>query len=175
MKQHRYSLIAILLHWSSAVVVIGMFAVGVWMVDLDYYSSWYQRAPHWHMSVGILLAMLTIYRLVWKLIKPVHSASGSKLEQSAAKLVHALLYLLLFTLFFSGFLIPTGDGRGIEVFDWFTVPSLGEWFADQKDIAGEIHEYVAYGLIGLVILHALAAIKHHVIDKDDTLKKMLKP
>ncbi|WP_371189593.1 cytochrome b [Thalassotalea maritima] len=170
-----YSTLAKVLHWLTALTVFAMFAVGVWMVELDYYSSWYRTAPNYHKSVGILLALLVMFRLVYKTLKPRVQAipSHSKLVKTTSRLVHYLLYLLLLMLFISGYLISTADGRGIEVFNWFMVPSLGELVANQEDIAGEVHEIIAYSLIALVILHALAAIKHHVFDKDETLKRML--
>lgn len=161
------------LHWSSALVIIGMFALGLWMVDLNYYSQWYQTAPHWHKSIGILLAGVTLLRLFWKGLTNAPAIEGSELEKKAAQMGHLALYLLLVVIFVSGYLISTADGRGIEVFAWFTVPGAGELFAQQADIAGEVHFYAAWLLIFLATGHALAAIKHHVIDKDNTLKKML--
>ena len=162
-----------LLHWFSAILVFGMFAAGYWMVDLTYYSEWYKTAPHWHKSVGICFIVLTILRLLWKTISSSPAIEGSAFEKKAAAAAHHLLYVLLFTLFLSGYLISTADGRGIEVFDWFEVSGLGAFIEDQADYAGLIHEYVAYILIGLTSLHALAALKHHFINKDNTLKRML--
>lgn len=169
----HYHPLSRILHWLVAVVVIGMFALGYWMVGLNYYSEWYRTAPHWHKSVGILLALVTVFRLVWKHLKGAPEVEGKPYEVVAAKAVHLLMYLLLFALFISGYLISTSDGRGIEVFTWFTVPSLGELFANQSDIAGAVHYYLAYTLIGLAALHALAALKHHFVDKDNTLRKMI--
>jgi cytochrome b561 len=83
-----------------------------------------------------------------------------------------LLYLLLFFIVVTGYLISTADNRGIEVFNWFVVPGFGEFFDHQADRAGLVHEWLAYSLIGLVLLHALGALKHHFIDKDATLKRM---
>lgn len=170
-----YGWLAIALHWLSAIVIIGMFILGLWMVDLDFYNAWYKDAPHYHKSVGILLALLIAIRLVAKLMQISPQGVGKRWEQKTAKLVHLLLYLGLFGLFISGYLISTADDRGIDIFNWATVPSLGELFANQEDLAGEIHEWVAYSLIALVSLHALAALKHHFIDKDLTLKRMIKP
>lgn len=65
-----YGIPAIVIHWISALVVIGLFAVGVWMVELTYYSTWYKTAPHLHKSIGILLLAATIFRLVWRLVNP---------------------------------------------------------------------------------------------------------
>ncbi|GAM59962.1 cytochrome B561 [Vibrio ishigakensis] len=167
-----YNKTAKTVHWISAIVVIGMFAVGLWMVDLTYYSEWYQIAPHWHKSIGILLALLTLFRLAWKAMTKSPSVEGSKLEKVAAKSAHHLMYVLLFVLFISGYLISTEDGRPISVFGWFDVPGLGKFFENQADLAGQVHYYVAFVLIGLASVHALAALKHHFIDKDNTLRKM---
>lgn len=145
------------------------------MVDLDYYSQWYKTAPHYHKSAGLVLAFLTVLRLVWKIRQIPPKTLGKDWERVVAKLAHRLLYILLASLFVSGYLISTADGRGIDVFNWFTLPSLGEFIEDQEDTAGQLHEWFAYGLIGLAFLHAMAALKHHSLDKDRTLSRMLKP
>lgn len=168
-----YNKLSKLLHWLSAILVVGLFAAGYWMVDLSYYSEWYKTAPHWHKSFGLTLLAITIVRLLWKIVSTAPAIEGSAFEKKAAKSAHHLIYLLLFTLFLSGYLISTADGRGIDVFNWFELPGLGSFIEDQEDYAGMVHEYVAYTLIGLVSLHALAALKHHFINKDNTLKKML--
>lgn len=162
-----------MIHWLSAIVVIGMFAVGIWMVDLSYYSTWYQEAPHLHKSVGILLAALTIFRIVWKAVTLSPKIDGAAWEKVSAKLAHGFIYLDLFVLFVSGYLISTEDGRGIDVFNWFSVPGAGALFDGQSDLAGLIHVYAAWTLIGVAVLHALAALKHHFINKDNTLRKMI--
>lgn len=169
----HYNLLARGIHWLSAFVIIAMFATGTWMVDLSYYSEWYQTAPHWHKSVGIVLAGLTLFRLVWKASTSSPQLLGARWEVLTAKSVHHLMYVGLFILFISGYLISTEDGRGIEVFGWFTVPGAGALFANQADVAGEIHFYTAWGLIILAASHAAAALKHHFIDRDNTLLKML--
>ncbi|MCL1141870.1 cytochrome b [Shewanella gaetbuli] len=170
-----YGLIAIAMHWVSAIAVIGMFALGFWMVDLTYYSSWYKTAPDIHKSVGLLLFVLILCRLLWRSIsiKPQTLASHRLWETQLAHVAHRLLYLLLVLIMISGYLISTADGRGIAFFDWFMVPSLGELFDNQADLAGSFHQYAAYVLIALVVLHALGALKHHFIDKDNTLTRML--
>lgn len=172
--QTKYSRLSRILHWSMALVIPALFAVGFWMVELTYYSSWYKTAPHWHKSIGILLALALVLRWVWLLKsgKPAPLAQHSRWQQRASRLVHSVLYLLLVIIIISGYLISTADGRGIEVFDWFIVPSMGELFAHQADIAGDIHRYSAYSLMGLVLLHVAAALKHQLIDKDGTLRRM---
>ena len=172
----NYGLIAIASHWLSAVVVIGLFAVGVWMVELTYYSPWYKTAPHWHKSIGLLLLALTLFRLVWRLVnpKPASESNHQPWEKLAAHGAHIAIYFLLLLIMAAGILISTEEGRGIMLFDWFELPSFKPLFENQADIAGDIHQYAAYSLIALVVIHAVGALKHHFIDKDSTLLKMIK-
>ena len=172
-KITEYNKLAKILHWLSAMIVIGLFSAGFWMVDLTYYSEWYQTAPHWHKSTGLCLFIITSIRLIWKFISVSPPIEGSTFEKKAALSAHHLIYLLLFVLFISGYLISTADGRGIEIFNWFELPGLGSFIENQEDLAGLVHEYTAYCLIALSSLHALAALKHHFISKDNTLRKML--
>jgi cytochrome b561 len=170
----RYHGFSIFMHWLMVPLVLGLFGVGFWMVDLTYYSAWYKTAPHYHKSVGILLAVLLLLRLIvlFKKRKPAPIVTHSKAVQGVSKLTHALLYMLLVIIVMSGYLISTADNRGIEVFNWFVVPGFGEFFEQQADRAGLVHQWLAYSLIGLVVLHALGALKHHFVDKDATLKRM---
>ncbi|KOO04376.1 cytochrome b [Vibrio nereis] len=169
----NYNPITRAVHWISAIVVIGMFAVGLWMVDLSYYSEWYRTAPHWHKSVGILLACLTVFRFIWKHVTASPKMEGKAFEVMAARAVHLVMYVLLFALFASGYLISTEDGRGIDVFNLFTVPGAGALFENQADTSGLIHFYTAWALILMAAVHAIAALKHHFINKDNTLRKMI--
>jgi len=170
-KNYNKTLRAI--HWLSAVTIIAMFALGIWMMSLTYYSEWYKIGPFWHKSVGIALFGLTLFRAVWKTVTPSPETEGKDYEKVAAKAAHSLMYLMLLVIFTSGYLISTSDGRGIEVFGLFTVPGLGELFENQSDIAGMVHYYVAVALMAMAGLHAAAALKHHFINKDNTLRKMI--
>lgn len=171
----RYGLISILLHWLVALLVFALFGLGLWMVGLDYYSSWYKSAPDLHKSIGLCLFALMLVRLVWRRASPPPQplASHDARTRRASKLAHLLLYVGLFALMFSGYLISTADGRGVSVFGLFEVPASLTGIPDQEDVAGVLHEWLAWGLIILAGLHALAAIKHHFIDRDATLSRML--
>ena len=172
---YRYGLISMLLHWGIALCVFGLFGLGVWMVELDYYSSWSHRAPALHKSLGLTLFALMLLRLFWRFISPPPPAlnSYSRLTRLGAAFGHAALYLGLFALMVSGYLISTADGRGIAVFGLFEVPASITSLPDQEDLAGWVHEYLAWGLVIFAGLHGLAALKHHFIDRDATLTRML--
>ncbi|KFZ29314.1 cytochrome B561 [Pseudidiomarina atlantica] len=170
-----YGWAAIVIHWLSAVTVIGLFALGYWMLTLSYYDPWYREGPWWHKSFGICLLALTLLRVLWRWFNPKPKAQGAKFEQVAAGIGHGLLYTLLLVTMISGYLISTADGRGIEVFGWFEVPAFITSIPNQEDIAGDVHWYAALSLVILAGGHALAALKHHFWDKHDTLKRMLKP
>lgn len=170
---------SILLHWLTALTVIGLFALGWWMVDLTYYSDWYHRAPYWHKSIGILLLVTVTVRLAWRLLNPVpeHEPGISRIEKTAANIAHVLLYVLLFATMLAGYFISTAEGDPVEVLGWFEIPALVsgvELFGmAQEDLAGEIHEYLAWSLVILAAIHAIGALKHHFIDRNRTLKRML--
>lgn len=171
----KYSVTMRVLHWLSALLIIGLFAVGLWMRSLSYYDSLYQILPFWHKSVGFLLLALVLLRLVVRFSSslPPPLPSHQTWERRLAHLTHWLLYGLLLVMFVSGYLIATADDRPATFFGWFDIPVLFSAFANQEDVAGFIHEYAAFSLIGLAILHGLAAFKHHFLDKDVTLKRML--
>ncbi|MGI0119190.1 cytochrome b [Zooshikella sp. RANM57] len=171
----EYGWISISLHWLVAISVIGLFILGLWMRSLSYYDPWYRLGPDIHKSIGIILFAVLVFRVLVRLFNPPPAPlpSLSKFERVAAHGVHLLLYLLLFCIMISGYLISTADGRSIEVFNWFSIPALVTGIEHQEDLAGEIHYYLALSVIILAVIHALAAFKHHIIDKDNTLKRIL--
>lgn len=170
-----YGWVSIATHWITAIAVVGLFLLGLWMVDLDYYSSWYQTAPDIHKSIGVLLALLIVLRIGWKLLNTNPRPLGTPLMQKSALAAHGIIYLLLFAIFISGYLLTTAEGQGIDVFGWFQVPAWGPFIEEQDELAGEIHELFANILMWLVGLHGAAALYHHFFHKDNTLIRMLKP
>jgi cytochrome b561 len=171
----RYGAVAAALHWLIAAGVFGLFALGLWMTGLTYYDSWYRLGPWWHKSLGVTLFALAALRLGWRFtnVQPRPLPTHARWERTAALVVHGLLYLLLFAVMISGYFISTADGRAVAVFDWFAIPAIGTGIENQEDVAGQVHLWLAMTLIGLAVLHALAALKHHFIDKDRTLARML--
>ncbi|MGF2733526.1 cytochrome b [Marinobacter sp. DUT-1] len=171
----RYGSVAIFIHWLVAAAVIGLFALGYWMVDLSYYDDWYRRGPDIHRSVGILLLAVMVIRVIWRFTNPppLPLSDHQRLEVLAAHAAHGLLYALLFVAMVSGYLISTADGSSISVFGWFEVPSVTGQVKGMEDVAGSIHYWSTWAIVILAGLHALAALKHHFVDRDRTLLRML--
>lgn len=167
-----YGLLSRLMHWLMAVVIIGLFVLGLWMVTLDYYSPYYHSAPDLHRSLGMLMLFLLVFRFAWRAAntRP-DDRELTRFEAIASEIVHWGFYPLLLALMISGYLISTAEGAPISVFGWFDVPATlaGE---GQEDWAGLIHEVLAYVTMAIVAIHTIAALKHHFIDKSRILTRM---
>ncbi|MES9939378.1 MAG: cytochrome b [Candidatus Thiodiazotropha sp. 6PLUC2] len=171
----QYGAVAIAMHWLVALTVYALFGLGLWMRSLDYYDSWYQLGPWWHKGIGVMLFLALLFRVLWRFAnsRPDHLPTHKPYERVSALWVHLLLYLILFVLMVSGYLISTADGKPLEVFDWFVIPATISGLEHQEDIAGKVHLYLAWSVVVLSLLHALAAFKHHFFDHDQTLLRML--
>lgn len=171
----EYALMAKILHWLSAVWVVALFALGLWMMSLNYYHPWYQKGPELHIGMGLILALVIVFRLIYRLrsgYPPVLSGTPP-IVRKVAHLTHMSLYVLLFAMFISGYLIVTAKGDDLLVFGVFKLPAIISGIDNLEDTMGELHEILAFTVIGLASLHAAAALKHHFFDKDDTLRRML--
>lgn len=173
-RAQHWGYVAVFFHWLVAVAVVGLFGLGLWMTSLTYYHPWYKQAPDLHKSIGIVVLAVYIARLVWRLWDraPDAVAGHSAVEQKAAHAAHWILYGGLFAVMISGYLISTADGRAVSVFGLFELPATLTSIDQQEDLAGVVHKWLAISLIAVVGAHALAALKHHFIDKDATLKRM---
>lgn len=168
-----YGFISLFLHWIMAVLIIGLFILGVYMVELDYYDTWYNKAPDIHRSIGILAGVLLLLRIIWRWMNPRPEHLGAAWEKTLGRLVHYLFYISLLVIVISGYLISSADGKAVAVFDWFQIPATITSLENQADNAGLVHKIIAYLSMLLVILHTAASLKHHFMDKDATLIRML--
>jgi len=171
----QYGLVSKLLHWLIAALIVALLGIGCWMVDLSYYDPWYHDALSWHKSLGIILGLVVVFKLLWTLYDkpPAPQASLSGFERSASGIAHSILRWGMLIIPITGFLVSASEGAAVDIFDWFSVPAFIQVNDGVRDFSINIHYYFAYALLGLVVLHAAAAIKHQFIDKKGTLKRML--
>ena len=172
-QRHAYGLIQIILHWIMALSVIGIWLLGKYMTTLDYYHPWYNLLPWIHRGLGSLLSALLIISLIQHFfdLRPV--SFGPAWQRLLARSVHFLIYLLLTGCITSGYLMSTADGHSLSVFDWFELPAPGIRVANLEDIAGQWHYFLTWFLVFVLILHITGALKHHFINGDPTLIRML--
>ncbi len=172
--ENSYSVFSRILHWATAIVVIFIIALGLYMEDLEKTPFKYEMYAL-HKSLGILILGLGLFRLLWLFISPPPKMLGepSKKEELVAKFAHILLILFMIGMGLSGWLLSSSGGYPVKFFDIFELPVLIGKNHDIHELFEEIHEIGGFILIGLIILHILAALKHQFIKKDGTLKRML--
>jgi cytochrome b561 len=170
----RYTTTAIGLHWLMAAGLIGTFALGVYMHELPF-SPGKLQLYSWHKWAGVSLFMLALARLAWRAGHPPPPLPDAMpaLMRRAAGLVHGLLYLFMLAIPISGWLMSSAKGVSTV---WFGVLPLPDLLGKDKELGhllGEVHETLNFTLLALVIAHAGAAIKHHLVDRDDIMARML--
>ena len=171
-----YGLISILIHWISAALILFLFGLGIYMVDLGYYDDWYHKGPELHISLGLVVLLLMLARVIWRIVNPTpEELSAKPVQNVAAKLVKLGLYAFIFMVLVSGYLITTAEGQPASMFNLIKFPVLTELSSQNVDLAGEVHEYLAWGIVLLVVLHIAGALFHHFVVRDRTLVRMLKP
>ena len=170
----RFTATAIGLHWVAAILITGNLAFGLYMVDLPL-SPAKLRYYSWHKWAGVTIFLLSAARLLWWLGHPSPALPSSMpaWQRKAANASHHLLYLLFFAAPLTGWLFSSAAGFQTVYFDVLPLPDLLAKSKDLADILKIVHRTFTYGLATLVVLHVAAAVKHHVVDRDDVLVRML--
>lgn len=173
--QDTYGSVSKSLHWLIFLLIVAMLIIGLSM-DSIVNEDLKHEVISFHKSLGLLIFGLIVLRIVWALINPKPRAmpNVSPLMKGLMHAMHGTLYLLMLAMPITGWLMSTAARRIPSFFGLFSTPTFG--IAKNRDFAhmvGEIHEALAWVLIVLVVLHILAALKHHYIDKDTTLIRMM--
>lgn len=173
----RYGAVSIALHWVIAAAVLGLVALGAWMVGLTYFDPWYNRSLALHKAVGVAVLVLVAAKLGWRIADrhPGFAPEVRPFERAGATVMHRLLNAAMVLLPVTGYLISTSEGAGIDMFGAFELPALFAVPEAARDLAIDIHFYLAYGALALAAAHAGAALKHHFVDRGSTLRRMLVP
>lgn len=171
-----------LLHWSMAALLVFQVIWGEWMTDIkDVYLQF--AAYQTHKSYGFVAFVLVALRLLWRLVNPTpaESPQSRPWERKAARLAHVALYVLMFALPLTGWLMasasPLQDAYGIKnmVFGLFEMPDPFVPGSEKlADFFEEAHEICVKLLILVVALHVVGALKHQLIYKDSVLRRMIR-
>jgi cytochrome b561 len=170
----RYTHLAITLHWLIAIAIIGTFAVGLYMHELPL-SPQKLKIYSWHKWAGVTIFLFVVLRLGWRLLyrPPGLPAAMPAWQRHAAGVTHVLLYLLMFAVPLSGWLMSSAKGFQTVYFGVLPLPDLLVKSKELGDVLQEVHELLNFTMAALVVAHLGAALKHHFIDRDDVLTRML--
>jgi cytochrome b561 len=163
------------LHWLIAALLIFMLFFGEELMEVE--GDGGTLLPSLHVSIGSAILLLSVFRLVWRLINPppAYPAGMAPWERAASTVTHVLFYVLLIGIPLTGwlatpkFLSEEDAIAGITLFGAFPLPGAPSLGLPMK----AIHEIGSNLGIGLLALHVLAALKHHFINRDDVLRRML--
>lgn len=176
-SQH-YGYIAQIFHWMIALSFVGMFIVAEVMMHMttDPQNTFFDQSK-WdlyslHKSVGMTLLVLIALRLLWKISNPKLPILGpNALQRLIAKVVHIGLYVVMFTMPVSGYIMSSAGGHGVKVFG-LPLPDLLGTNKPLASLAHEAHEITAEVIYILVALHIVGALYHHYVVKDDTFIRL---
>ncbi|MEO8488572.1 cytochrome b [Pseudomonas sp.] len=170
----RYDRLTRTFHWLTAAVVIFMFASAHIWENLEKGTPLRKGLQSVHISLGIALAVLIAARIIWRL------SGGTRIKADShptlnllAKMAHGLLYLLLLAQIVLGFLFRWAQGEPFSFFGLFPIPAPIVIDHEWRGTLGGLHNNVAWAIILLAGLHAVAALWHHCVKGDNTLRRML--
>lgn len=170
----RYTRTAISLHWLVAIAIVATFALGIYMHELPF-SPEKLKLYSWHKWAGVSIFLLVMLRIVWRLLRrpPALSAAVPDWQRQAAAGVHLLLYVLMLAVPVSGWLMSSAKGVPTVLFGVLPLPDLLGKDKELGELLETVHKALTFGMAGLVLAHAGAALKHHFMDRDDVLVRML--
>ncbi len=170
----RYSLAARCLHWAIALLIFFSIGLGYYLTTLGYYDPNAQSALHYHRAIGMLALLLAVLFCLLHLLQRRPSLDEVKpWEKIAAYVMHYTLLFMMLAIPISGYLISTSAGDAIPLFGDISIPAVMTLQPDGARLAEQVHLILAWMTGALALLHGSAALKHHFIDRHDTLRKML--
>lgn len=166
--------IAKMVHWVMAFLIIGMLGVGLTMVEMPP-SPLKMTVYGVHKSTGVLVLCLVILRLLWRFMNPVPSLPHTlhPWHHRVAKLSSVALYLLMFLMPISGFVMSDAAGYPVTFYNLYTLPHVFAKNLDVSQAAKTVHAYAGFGFVGILVLHGGAAFYHQFVLKTGLLKRML--
>ena len=169
-----YTKTAKVLHWLMAILLFGLLALGFYMHDLPL-SPDKLKLYSWHKWAGVTAFLLLAVRLLWRLTHrpPALPESMPKLMQFAAHAGHLLLYGLMIAIPLSGWLMSSAKGFQTVYFGLLPIPDLLDKNKELGDLLALVHKSLNLLFVAVLAGHIGAALKHHFIDKDDILTRML--
>jgi cytochrome b561 len=170
----QWGWVAKTLHWTIALLVIGMVIVGLWMDEMPN-SPDKVKVYALHKSTGITVLALMLLRVLWRFVdkRPPYPSTMPGWQRALSEASHFLLYVMLFAMPLSGWLYNSASNFPLQWFWLFRLPALSGPDPELKHLAHDIHETGWIVLAVLLAIHVSAALKHHFFDRDITLARMV--
>lgn len=169
----RYTGTAIALHWLLALAILGSFVVGLYMTELPM-SPQRLKLYNWHKWAGIVILTLSAIRLLWRLAhRPPADVPMPDWQRKTSHAVHIALYVLFFAVPLAGWAYSSAAGFPIVFFGLWQLPDFVAASPELADALKPLHKLSAFAMAALVLVHVAAAVKHHFVDRDGLLLRML--
>ena len=171
---NHYTRTAVALHWTVAGLVVIALAVGWVMTDMAI-SPLKLQVITWHKWVGVTVLALFFVRALWRLTHPVPAPLPMPAWQRlTASVLHGLLYVMLLVQPLSGWLFSNAVGRPVVYLNLIPLPNLVAKSPPLGAVFRAFHDTGAVVLAIAIGLHVAGALKHHFVDRDDTLRRMMR-
>lgn len=176
-SQRHYGLVAIALHWVMALLLIGLVAMGLYMVRLPDagYDAWKVSLILLHKELGMLALIIAAPRLLWRFANALPRLVDTlpDWQKVLARFVHLCFYGLMFALPVTGWIMSSAAGIPVSILGLITLPDLVGRSDPLFQACIQVHAALAFGLIACMLTHIGAALRHHFLLRDATLKQML--
>lgn len=171
----RYTNVAIFFHWLMALMIIGAFTMGLVMTEMPGISPTKLKYYSWHKWAGVTILGLAALRLLWRLTHkaPSYPAGMPGWQKTTANVLHGFLYFLMFAVPVSGYFYTLASGYPVVYFGLVELPVLIERNDALKPVLQSVHFWLNMALASSVGLHIAAALKHHLVDRDGLIKRMM--
>lgn len=177
-SDQRYGSVAIALHWVMVLLIVALLVSGLYMVGLPEvgFDTRKITLTLYHKELGVLALALAALRFAWRIGNPLPSLAEAlpQWQKVAARFVHLAFYGLMFALPITGLLMSSAGGFPVPFFGLFDLPDLIAHSDRLFQVFIQVHKWLGFGLIAFLSVHVGAALWHHFVIKDATLKKMLR-
>jgi cytochrome b561 len=169
-----YTLTAVALHWATAVLVISAAVLGIYMHELPF-SPTKLRLYSYHKWIGVTIFLFALLRLAWRSTHPAPAlpANMPSWEKNTARGAHAALYAFMLGVPLIGWVMSSAHGFQTVYLGVLPIPDLIGKDKELAEVLEKVHAAFSLSFMALVALHAAAALKHHFIDRDNVLRRML--
>lgn len=172
--RERFSPLTVTLHWVIGITIICLLAVGLYMTDLPN-GEWRSDLYNYHKLAGTTVFIVAALRILWRWRNGMPEPAGAypRWQHSLAAGMHYCLLVATLAMPLSGAALSYGKGHPVPVLGLFNIGPPAEKIPWLGDAGSFIHYWAGWALIAIIVLHVLGALKHHYMDRDGTLRRML--